>query len=85
MFILNIFPCIFNENTFISDSNVYAYLVQQVSNVRLILMNAIAIHVAGAVVKIELVVMLVYVMKVLKAYIVKLKLMNVKDLSITIF
>lgn len=47
-------------------------------------MNVIVIRVVGAVVKIELVVMLVYVMKALKACTVKLKLMNAKDLSINI-
>lgn len=72
---------IYTSNIFISDLNVYVYPVQQVSNVKLILMNVIATHAIGVVVKIESVVILVYVMKVLKAYIVKWKLMNVKDSS----
>lgn len=65
----------------VSDLNVCVYLVQQVLNVKLILMNVIATHVVLVIVIIELVVMLVCAMKVLKAYIVKLILMNAKDLS----
>jgi len=58
-------------NKHISDLNVSVYLVQQVSSVRLILMNVIAIHVNGVLVKIKSMVLFVLVKMVMKADFVK--------------
>lgn len=62
---------------------VCAHRVLPVSIVKLILMSVIVIHVVlvQALVKIKLVTIFVFVMKVLRVCTVKLKLTNVKDSS----
>lgn len=63
----------YTSNKHISDLNVYVYLVQQVSNVKLILMNVIATHAITVLVKIKSMVLFVHVKMVMKADFVKQK------------